>query len=331
MKQKITVIIPSRIEENIDKTLEHVLKSNYPLECIEVYNVNGKKPSKQRNECIKISSGNIVYFIDNDSIVEPNNILNALSIFENDDDVAIVGGPAVHSIKNISEEDINICLSSFLCVGPISARYTQKKGEPTACSDRSLILCNMFVRKDVFDKIGYFNENLYPNEENEFIDRVIQNGYKMIYHPDVVVVREPRENVAQYTRMLISYGVGRAEQMKESFLLKNIIFSAPMFFILYVLSIPIVSIFILQNQYAIFYAIPLALYSILAISFSVRKSLKRKSHKIRSLLVMTAMFFLTHFCYGFGFAKGIIKNIFKMPKVKEVELKININKVKSFS
>ncbi len=203
MNSLITFVIPSRIEENIDKTLEHIFACNYPQENIEVYNVNGKKPSKQRNECVKISSGSIVYFVDNDSIVGRDNILNALSIFDNDSSVGIVGGPAVHNIKNLVEEDIDICLSSFLCVGPVSARYSPKKGEPVECSDRSLILCNMVVRREVFDKIGYFNENLYPNEENEFIDRVIANGYKIIYHPDVVVTREPRKNIAQYINMLI--------------------------------------------------------------------------------------------------------------------------------
>ncbi len=329
MKEKVTIIVPSRIEENIEKTLEHIFECNYPLNNIEVYNVNGKKPSKQRNECIKISGGSIIYFIDNDSIVGKDNILNALDVFGDDSSVAIVGGPAVHSIKNLEEEDIDICLSSFLCVGPISARYTQKKGEPTVCSDRSLILCNMLVRKEVFDKIGYFNENLYPNEENEFIDRVLENGYKIIYHPDVVVTREPRENLRQYVKMLIGYGVGRAQQMKEAFLIKNIIFSAPMFFLFYILSIPIISIFVLPARYALFYSVPILLYSLIAVSFSVGKSFKRKSHKVRSLFVMSIMFFLTHLCYGLGFAKGILTNIFKRkPKVAVSE--IRINKVKSF-
>ncbi len=329
MKEKVTIIIPSRVEENIDKTLEHIFKCDYPPECLEIYNVNGKKPSKQRNECIKISSGDIIYFIDNDSIVHKDNIQNALAVFNSDSNVAIVGGPAVHNIKNLTEEDINICLSSFLCVGPISARYTQKKGEPTVCSDKSLILCNMLVRKSVFDKIGFLNENLYPNEENEFIDRVVKNGYKIIYHPDVIVTREPRENILQYTKMLISYGVGRAQQMKEAFLLKNIVFSAPMFFWLYVFSIPVVCDVLLPRLYSVIYTSALMLYSLIAILFSISVLPKRKSHKIRSFFVMTLMFFLTHFSYGFGFAKGIFKNIFN-PSSKSVSSEININKVKSF-
>ncbi len=327
MKTSITFVVPSRVEENIDRTLKHIFACNYPLEAIEIYNVNGQKPSKQRNECIKISDGSIVYFLDNDSIVGKDNILNALSIFNSDSNVGIVGGPAVHDIKNLVEEDIDICLSSFLCVGPISARYTQKKGEPIECSDRSLILCNMLVRKEVFDKIGYFNENLYPNEENEFIDRVLENGYKIIYHPDVIVTREPRKNIAQYTKMLLGYGVGRARQMKELFLLKNMTFAIPMFFMLYVLSLPIVCI--LPKSYNILYLVPFAMYTIIAVLFSFSILPKRKSHKIRSLFVMSYMFFITHCCYGFGFAKGIIKNIFKI-KDPEVSSEITINKVKSF-
>lgn len=330
MKTTITFVVPSRIEENIDKTLEHIFSCNYPQEAIEVYNVNGKKPSKQRNECIKISSGSIIYFVDNDSIVSADNIINALSIFDSDSSVGIVGGPAVHNIQNLVEEDIDICLSSFLCVGPINARYTQKKGEPIECSDKSIILCNMLVRREVFDKIGYFNENLYPNEENEFIDRVIESGYKIIYHSSVIVTRQPRKNISQYMKMLITYGAGRAKQMKELFLLKNMIFSMPMFFVLYVLSLPIMAMLILPKPYNMLYVAPCILYFIIAAMFSISVLPKRKSHKIRSLLVMSFMFFLTHCCYGIGFAKGLIKNIFRI-KDKEVSSEININKVKSFS
>ena len=64
MSLKITIIIPHRIGENIENTLEWVYLSNYPKEYIEIFQAEGTHPTVQRNECIKQSSGDIIYFID---------------------------------------------------------------------------------------------------------------------------------------------------------------------------------------------------------------------------------------------------------------------------
>ena len=329
MKTKVTIIIPSRQTDNIKSNIKNIIESKYPIENIEIYHVTGTHPTKQRNQCIKEASGDIIYFLDNDSIIENNNIQYAIDIFNSDSNIAIVGGPAVHTITTKKEEDINICLSSFFCVGPIKSRYTKKNIAPFDCSDKDLILCNIFIRKDILEKMNYFNENLYPNEENELIDKVILSGYRIIHHPNIVVYRPPRSNLKEYIKMLTNYGRGRLEQMKENFSLKNIIFSLPMFFMFYILSIPILFFVFLKYPINILYISPLLFYILIAFVFSLEKSIKRKSGKLRSLFIMPIMFFLTHFFYGFGFFYGIIKNLFK--KKKEIIHNINIKKIKEFN
>ena len=162
MPLKITVIIPHRIGENIEKTLEGVYLSNYPKEYIEIFQAEGTHPTVQRNECIKQSLGDIIYFIDNDSIVSADNLKEASEIFEKDDKVAIVGGPAVHRVSSLIEMYIDKCMKSYYAVGPIANRYRANNVGIKEGTDRDVILCNLFVRRDVILKAGLFNENLYP-------------------------------------------------------------------------------------------------------------------------------------------------------------------------
>ncbi len=202
MSLKFTVIIPHRIGENIEKTLAGVYLSNYPMEKIEIFQAEGTHPTVQRNECIKQSSGDIIYFIDNDSIISSDNIREAGIIFENDEKTAVVGGPAVHKVNSMSEMYIDKCMKSYYAVGPIANRYRADDREIKEGTDRDVILCNLFVRRNVLFEAGLFNESLYPNEENALIDRILSLGYKLIYNPNIVVERPPRSNLNSYIKSL---------------------------------------------------------------------------------------------------------------------------------
>ena len=191
--------------KNIDKTLAGVYLSNYPKENIEIFQAEGTHPTVQRNECIKQSLGDIVYFIDNDSIVNADNMKEANIIFENDEKVAIVGGPAVHKVSSLIEMYIDKCMRSYYAVGPIANRYRVNDTDIKEGTDRDVILCNLFIRRDVLFEAGLFDESLYPNEENALIDKILSLGYKLIYNPKIIVERPPRANLKLYIKMLINY------------------------------------------------------------------------------------------------------------------------------
>lgn len=329
MPIKVSVIIPHRVGEEIEDTLAGVYLSNYNIDFVEIFQAEGTHPTVQRNACIKESSGDIIYFIDNDSIVSPDNLMLAAAIFENDQTVAVVGGPAIHKINTEVEEYIDTCLCSFFAVGPIASRYTKTKGVHEG-SDKDVILCNLFIRRDVIFKAGLFNENLYPNEENALIDKIISLGYKVIYHPEITVERPPRSSIFSYIKMLVNYGRGRFEQLVREFNIKNLIFTLPMFFVLYTLFVPFAVLYYLfiDKFYASFYIAPFILYLFINIIFSIKTALKKEGivKKIKSIFVYPVMFFITHFFYGFGFFCGILRLVFGVKRVAY----FNINRHKSF-
>ncbi|MEI0486185.1 glycosyltransferase [Brachyspira intermedia] len=327
---KFTIIIPHRVGENIEKTLEGVYLSNYPKENIEIFQAEGTHPTVQRNECIKQSSGDIVYFIDNDSIVSADNIKEASAIFESDEKIAIVGGPAVHKVSSLIEMYIDKCMRAYYAVGPIANRYRFDNNEVKEGNDRDVILCNLFVRRNVLFEAGLFNEDLYPNEENALIDKILSLGYKLIYNPKILVQRPPRSNLKAYIKMLLNYGRGRFEQLVRDFNIKNLIFILPSLFANYILLSPIVLCIYHFSKLNLlkFYFLPLLVYIIMTFLAGIVYSFCDKGFisKIRGIFIYPFMFFITHFFYGLGFFYGIIRIITKFKRVATFSIK----KYKSF-
>lgn len=327
---KFTIIIPHRVGENIEKTLEGVYLSNYPKENIEIFQAEGTHPTVQRNECIKQSSGDIVYFIDNDSIVTADNIKEASAIFESDEKIAIVGGPAIHKVSSLIEMYIDKCMRAYYAVGPIANRYRFDNSDVKEGSDRDVILCNLFVRRNVLFEAGLFNEDLYPNEENALIDKILSLGYKLIYNPRIIVQRPPRSNLKAYIKMLLNYGRGRFEQLFRDFNIKNLIFILPSLFANYILLSPIVLCVYHFSKLNVlkYYFLPLLVYIIMTFFAGIVYSFCDKGFisKIRGIFIYPFMFFITHFFYGLGFFYGIIRIITKFKRVATFSIK----KYKSF-
>ena len=336
MSLKVTVIIPHRVGENIENTLAGIYMSDYDKNNIEIFQAEGTHPTVQRNECIKQASGDIVYFIDNDSMVNPNNIKKAVEIFETNENVAIVGGPAIHNVNSSKEKYIDKCMRSYYAVGPIANRYSVNKTSSREGTDRDVILCNLFIRLNVLFEAGLFNESLYPNEENALIDKILSLGYKLMYDPQIIVKRPPRSSLRLYIKMLLNYGRGRFEQLYRDFNKKNLIFTLPAFFSLYIIFLPIVLFIFLITKinFIAIYFIPFGLYFVITLLAGIITALKEAGfiNKIKGFFIFPYMFFITHFFYGLGFFYGIIRIAKGFTHAGRCQrtVKFNITKYKSF-
>jgi hypothetical protein len=68
----------------------------------------------------------------------------------------------------------------------------------------------------VFEKIGHFSPELYPNEENEWLDRAATAKVGVWYDPALRIARPQRASWGAIARMLVHYGVGRTRQFQVS-------------------------------------------------------------------------------------------------------------------
>jgi len=237
----VTVIIPARPGQTDVLAASAAVELDYPRDRLEILVIRGTQPSAQRNLGIRMATGDLIYFLDDDSVPDTGNLRRALQWFR-EDSVAIVGGPSLCPAEApFWERVFSVVMRSWLAFGPSRARYMQL-GKPRPTSEKELILCNLLARKKAILEVGGFNESLYPNEENALMDEMSARGWKMIYDPALVVYRRPRRTVSAFVKMLFRYGRGRAEQFRVNPTLNSLPNLVPPLFCLYLACLPFLRI-----------------------------------------------------------------------------------------
>ncbi len=209
----VTVVIAARPGQEEVKAVEAARKLDYPKEKLEIIVARGKQPSVQRNQAVRKAKGELIYFLDDDSIADPQNLKRAIAHFEKPE-VCMLGGPNLcpRDAPKIEKEFATV-MANPLAFGPSRARYAPI-GELRESGEKELILCNLIARKSAFLDAGGYDEALYPNEENALMDELQKKGGKLLYDPQFVVHRRPRPDKAAFRKMLLNYGRGRAEQVR---------------------------------------------------------------------------------------------------------------------
>lgn len=260
----------------------------------EILLAEGSAPSQQRNRAADEASGDILYFLDDDSLITSENLAHC-SAGMSSPDVAVVGGPSITPAGDSRLQQLFGCaLASGFGSGAVSNRY-RAHGDTRETTDKELILCNLAVRRSLFMGLGGFNESLYPNEENEFLERVTKAGHKLLHDPEMLVYRSQRRTLKAFVRQMFSYGRGRGQQSRitSSYSVTSFI---PLFFVVYL----VISLICIKY---VFLLVPAVIY-ILAALISALLIVGRTGQLFSLLLI--GIYPLMHIVNGFGLLWGLI-------------------------
>lgn len=218
----VSIIIPSRNEERfIDKCLDSILEQNYSKKNLEVLVVDGKSEDKTKeivnkyskkhsfiklldnpkkftsfglNIGIKEAKGEIIIRMDAHAGYENDYVSKSVKYLKeyNADNI---GGimKTLPADNSLVAKAISLVLSS--CFGAFSFfRVGSKKPKEV---DTVFGGC---YKKQVFDRIGLFNESLIRSQDMEFNLRLKKAGGKIILHPEIKSYYYPKTNLRDFLR-----------------------------------------------------------------------------------------------------------------------------------
>ena len=300
---RISVIIAVRKGQTEIPAVRRLESLAAELDDIELIVVAGTQPSQQRNRAADESSGEILYFLDDDSLANAENFSILRKRFA-DPNVAAVGGPSLSpSDATMKQQVFNGLMASRLVFGPSRARYC-RLGKVRNTTEKELILCNLGMRAEAFIAGGRFDESLYPNEENALMAKMSKRGEALVYDPEFGVFRYPRESLSQFLYMLFRYGRGRGEQVrlysgKGSFL--NFV---PAAFVVYLLGVGVVSLVV--PKWLPTAALPLGAYVLLVTLWVISGIF---SEGLLKAVIGGLLTPLAHIAYGVGSGIGLLAGV----------------------
>jgi GT2 family glycosyltransferase len=156
------------VTDDGESTVQQFLAENYPWVSWGVGPRRG--PAANRNAGVGRTRYEWIAFTDDDCVPDPT----WLAAFE----AAIQDGCQVYEGKTT-------------CVAGI---HSPMEHAPVNLTGGCLWSCNIFIRRDTFDRLGGFDENFrYPHlEDSDLCDRLIKAGYHSTFVPAAVVDHPPR-------------------------------------------------------------------------------------------------------------------------------------------
>ena len=336
MLPSISITIPARNEEKyIEKCILSILSADYPQEKIKVFVCDGLSTDNTREIVSSLSNKhNNIQLIDNEKQTTPfalnlglkasncaikiilgahaeidkDFIKNNVSILNDYPEVGCAGGIIENVYENESAETIGLAMSSVFGVGNAHFRTGSKNGFVDTVAFGA-------YRNEVFEKIGYFDEDLIRNQDDEFNFRLLQNGFKIYLNSNIKSKYYVRASFSKLYKQYYQYGYWKVYVNKKHKAVTSIRQLVPLFFVLFLFLGFTISF--LHWVLATLFSLGILAYIFLAIVFA-----SQKSNSFEKITVIAYTFFLLHFSYGLGYLVGIFDFIAlnKGPRISSQKL-----------
>jgi glycosyltransferase involved in cell wall biosynthesis len=321
---KVSIVIPCRNEEKfIGKCLDSILANDYPKDRLEILVVDGMSEDGTRttvqsyarkyaftrlldnpkkitpaalNIGIANATGEIIMRMDAHNTYPPHYISGLVGWLEKTQ-ADNVGGVyiTVPATQTFMAEAIALALSHPFGVGNAYFRIGVKEPRwvdtvPFGC-----------YRREVFDRIGMFDEELVRNQDDEFNLRLLKRGGRILLVPSIVSYYYARDSLWKLWRMYYQYGYFKplvARKVGGFLTIRQVI---PAVFVLGLLLSGTFAPWTAYSGWALC-ALVFA-YVVADLGSSICVGFQRG---VRCAFAIPVVFPVLHLSYGLGFLKGVL-------------------------
>lgn len=323
MTKRVTVILPCRNEARyIGPCLDSILAAAYPADALEVLVVDGKSSDATRKRVAEYTAADPrVRLLDNPKRIVPT-ALN-IGIREATGDVIVrmdahvVYPPEyiprlVAALAETGADNVGGCMITLPADGTAVAQAIAiGLGHPFGVGNAHFRIGAREQRevdtvpfgcfpRDVFRRVGLFDEEMVRNQDDEFNNRILRHGGRVLLIPDVVCYYYARGSFRQLARMFYQYGAFKPLAARKAGRIMTLRQLVPAAFVTALLG---------SAGAALIW--PWALWitatiggaytaAVLACALSVARS-----HDRRCAVALMGVFPVVHFSYGIGFLRGL--------------------------
>lgn len=274
------------------KTIEGRIKIGDSLPEVRFLNNPKKILAAGWNIGIQNARADYVIRIDAHAAVLPDflrrNVETMMSV-----DAICVGGRLITHADDNRGEVIRDVLSSPFGVGNSSFRMSNRAGYADT------VVYGLY-KKEIFERVGYFDEKLVRNQDIEMHSRIKRLGEEFYFNPEIVSVYYSRSTVKKMLQQAYGNGLWNLIILRRNHAQLSLRHLVPLIFVCFVILSGVLGFF-----YSVIWTIEsivLLIYLIFAFVASIQKS-----RKLRRVLIMPALFFAFHICYGVGSLIGLFK------------------------
>tara|TARA_B110000977_G_C11010491_1_gene467485 strand:- start:195 stop:1289 length:1095 start_codon:yes stop_codon:yes gene_type:complete len=345
----LTVVIPCRNEENyIAKCLESLVACSFDKNTLEVFVCDGVSDDNTQeivksyerkydfihllindrrttpfalNLGIERSTSDFVAILGAHAEVSSDYFSQCVADFQLDEKIGCTGGLLINEYEDELSEAIGIAQSSSFGVGNAHFRTGAKSG----CVDT---VAFGTYRKSMLDEIGYFDEELVRNQDDELNYRVIKNGWKIYLNTGVTALYYVRGSFSKLYKQYWQYGYWKVFVNKKHAAVTSVRQLVPALFVLGVVlfictevlaslaSVSVIGSVASFFSLALFFSIGfyLILSFIIGINLWTNKcdfEIKKRRESLSTPFFVMFSFFILHFSYGLGYWKGILDFLIK--------------------
>lgn len=318
-------VIAYNEEKSIRKLLTDIKNQDYDLSKIELVFVDNLSTDNTKKILEKFELENIFSFKDIKICTCTTHMQSAcwnIAIENSTQDVLIrVDAHASIPTNFVSMNVLTISQGEFVCGGGRPNRTeTDTPWQRTMLTAEENLFGNFVVyrkkqskkqyvtsvfhacyKREVFTKVGGFNEALGRTEDNEFHYRVRKNGYKICLSPDIASYQNIRPTLLKMAKQKYSNGLWIGLTTGVCLECLNKTYFAPLLLVLGFLVTGILSFFGLPILLSIFSF----LYLLFILAITVNSLIK--SRFTLPFLLLPLIFCVLHFSYGIGTLIGLVK------------------------
>ncbi len=331
--KSVSIVIPCRNEEKyIGKCIDSVLMQDYPSDKISVFICDGKSTDqtiaiikdytikhpnihyilneKQTtpfalNLGIKASESDVVIILGAHSELYPDYVSACIEAFAFAENIGCTGGIIENFYENKTSEVIGKAMSSQFGVGNAYFRTGSKDGFVDTVAFGA-------YKREVFKKIGLFDEELIRNQDDEFNYRLLKNGFTIYLYKKIRCKYFVRASYEKLFKQYEQYGYWKVYVNKKHNAITTVRQIVPLLFILFLFFGFLFSF--LHPIFLLLYVMFLSIYFCMASIFAFIKS-----SELTQPAKMVYCFLILHISYGWGYLKGIIDFFILGKKIKTEE------------